>query len=254
VDAIPCRGLASSKVRELWWCKSAPQWTRNTLEKTPGSRQRISRNTLQHRLSGYTLHCSVRQACRHQPLQGSSSADSDKYKSSSNAPTNLNSSLTTPIIMGQRHQFFAIARINNRYRTLAVIHNQWLYGHSAVRQCLNTMRILSATGNSQGIRRELRLAESKPDSFWEAKPRARGDDKGRVCPFFEFVRELFARCASVHAQTHASTLASACQTLPSYVLLQAQIWTTHFRNLTRRINPICDQVRIKVSLTLKPGH
>jgi hypothetical protein len=48
--------------------------------------------------------------------------------------------------MGQRHQFFAIARINDRYRTLAVIQNQWLYGRSAVRQCLQTMRILSATG------------------------------------------------------------------------------------------------------------
>lgn len=88
------------------------------------------------RLYGYTLHCNVPQACRHQPLQGSSSADSDKYKLSFNAPTNFNSSLNTPTIMGQRHQFFAIARINNRYRTLAAVHNQWLYGHSA---CCATM-------------------------------------------------------------------------------------------------------------------
>lgn len=116
--------------------------------------------------------------------------------------------------MGQRHQFFAIARINNRYRTLAVIHNQWLYGHSAVRQCLNTMRILSAAGNLQGIRRELKLAESKPDSFWEAKPRARGDDKGRVCSFLAFIRELSARCASVHVQAHAPTLASGPLSMP----------------------------------------
>ena len=82
--------------------------------------------------------------------------------------------------MGQRYQFFAIARIYNRYRTLAVIHNQWLYGHSAVQQCLQTMRILSAAGNPQGIRRDLKLAESKPESFWEGKPRARGDNQDRV--------------------------------------------------------------------------
>ena len=82
--------------------------------------------------------------------------------------------------MGQRHQFFAMARINKRYRTLAVVHNQWLYGHTAVRQCLNTMRILSAAGNLQNIRRELKLAESKPESFLKAKPRERGDEHGRV--------------------------------------------------------------------------
>lgn len=77
--------------------------------------------------------------------------------------------------MGQRHQFFAIARVKNRYRTLAVIHNQWLYGHSAARQCLITMRILRATGNLQGISRDLKLAESKPESFWEAQPKDQGE-------------------------------------------------------------------------------
>lgn len=82
--------------------------------------------------------------------------------------------------MGQRHQSFAIARINNRYRTLAVIHNQWLYGHTAVRQCLNTMRILGACGNLQGIKMELKLAESKPESFWQAKPRRKGISEDRV--------------------------------------------------------------------------
>jgi hypothetical protein len=153
-----------------------------------------SRQTLQHRLPGYTLHRNVRQACRHQPLQGSYPADSYKYKLSSNVPTNSSSFVTTSTIMGQRHQFFAIARINNRYRTLAVIHNQWLYGHSAVRQCLNAMRILSATGNLQGIRRELKLAESKPDSFWEAKPRARGHDKGRVCSSGIYERAVCSLC------------------------------------------------------------
>jgi hypothetical protein len=82
--------------------------------------------------------------------------------------------------MGQRHQFFAIAKVNNRYRTVAVLHNQWLFGYFAVRQCLNAMRILSAPGNLAGIRRELKLASSKPDSFWEVRPEQKDDEEGRV--------------------------------------------------------------------------
>ena len=72
------------------------------------------------------------------------------------------------------------------------------------------MHILSAAGNLQGIRRELKLAESKPDSFWEAKPRARGDDKGRVCSDLQ----LFFLCASVHVGAHASTLGSTQVSMP----------------------------------------
>lgn len=106
--------------------------------------------------------------------------------------------------MGQRHQFFAIARINNRYRTLAVVHNQWLYGHSAVRQCLQTMRILGATGNLQGIRRDLKLAESKPESFWEAKPKGQGE---RVS-FFVHAAVLFACAICTSVRLDAGSIAT----------------------------------------------
>jgi hypothetical protein len=116
--------------------------------------------------------------------------------------------------MGQRHQFFAIARINNRYRTLAVVHNQWLYGYSAVRQCLNAMRILSATGNLQGIRRELELAESKPDSFWEAKPK----DQGERVSHSVFTAVLFPRSTSISACTAAGTIKT------SHVNLDQALW------------------------------
>jgi hypothetical protein len=69
--------------------------------------------------------------------------------------------------MGQCHHFFAIARIANCYRTVAVVHNQWLYGESAIRQCLNTTRISSVSGDLSQVKRELELANSKPESFWE---------------------------------------------------------------------------------------
>jgi hypothetical protein len=35
--------------------------------------------------------------------------------------------------MGQRHQLFAIAKIGGRYRSLAALHHQWLYGFTALK-------------------------------------------------------------------------------------------------------------------------
>lgn len=35
--------------------------------------------------------------------------------------------------MGQRHQFFIIAKMLGRYRRLAAVHHQWNYGHTALR-------------------------------------------------------------------------------------------------------------------------
>lgn len=61
--------------------------------------------------------------------------------------------------MGQRHQLFVIATVNGRYRTLAVIHYQWLYGRQAVSQCLQAIGIFSAPANQAGLRRELARAE-----------------------------------------------------------------------------------------------
>ena len=129
-----------------------------------------------------------------------------------------------PGIMCQRHQFFVIARINGGYHTLAVVHHQWLYGHMAVRQCLNTMRILGATGNRQGIRRELKLAESKPDSFWDADTRDAGDMQDGVS-MFKPARSPSSRgtctpCDSILARTQFVTDTGSSHCL-SRVLSQA---------------------------------
>jgi len=35
--------------------------------------------------------------------------------------------------MGQHHQIFIIAKIGARYRGLAALHHQWLYGASALK-------------------------------------------------------------------------------------------------------------------------
>ena len=60
--------------------------------------------------------------------------------------------------MGQRHQLFIIAKVGTRYRVLAAVHHQWLYGLKAVEQCLQAIQLLQADVNQAHIRRELQQA------------------------------------------------------------------------------------------------
>ncbi len=68
--------------------------------------------------------------------------------------------------MGQRHQLFVIARINGRYRQLGAIHHPWLYGHTALRRCLDTLKIFGESTNRTPIQQELLAASNKDDDFW----------------------------------------------------------------------------------------
>ncbi|MCJ1279834.1 hypothetical protein MMC21_007658 [Puttea exsequens] len=70
--------------------------------------------------------------------------------------------------MGQRHQLFVIAKIDGRYRTLCAIHHQWLYGHTALRRCLDTLNIFGDGINRMPIQQELKAASKKEDDFWTA--------------------------------------------------------------------------------------
>lgn len=68
--------------------------------------------------------------------------------------------------MGQRHQLFIIAKFGSRYRGLAALHHQWLYGVSALRICNNLLTILSDKTNRDALHHELRLA----DDFFKTEP------------------------------------------------------------------------------------
>ncbi|KAI4267736.1 MAG: hypothetical protein L6R38_008118 [Xanthoria sp. 2 TBL-2021] len=68
--------------------------------------------------------------------------------------------------MGQRHQLFVVAKIRNRYRTLAVAHRQWLYEMGPVERCLRLIQIFQAGPNQIPIKQELRAACEKDDDFW----------------------------------------------------------------------------------------
>ncbi|KAL8650121.1 MAG: hypothetical protein Q9210_004004 [Variospora velana] len=87
--------------------------------------------------------------------------------------------------MGQRHQLFVIARINGRYRQLCAIHHQWLYGHTALKRCLDTLKIFENATNWMPLQQELTIAAKQDDDFWNpAGPRdSYGNDKNSHIPF-----------------------------------------------------------------------
>ena len=68
--------------------------------------------------------------------------------------------------MGQRHQLFVIAKINGRYRNLCAIHHQWLYGHTALRRCLDILNIFGNAANRTPLSEELVAASKCNEDFW----------------------------------------------------------------------------------------
>ncbi|RFU33671.1 hypothetical protein B7463_g2673, partial [Scytalidium lignicola] len=69
--------------------------------------------------------------------------------------------------MGQRHQLFIICNINGRYRTLAAVHHQWLYGAGPTRACWRILQILQHPANKKLIKYELHHAVTRSDEWWD---------------------------------------------------------------------------------------
>ncbi|KAL8831565.1 MAG: hypothetical protein Q9170_005234 [Blastenia crenularia] len=101
--------------------------------------------------------------------------------------------------MGQRHQLFVIAKINGHYRQLCAIHHQWLYGHTALRRCLDSLRIFQHPANRLPLQQELTHASNQHDDFWS--PGEDGDSyrntKNSNIPF-PFVMTCLIIGASFH--------------------------------------------------------
>ena len=68
--------------------------------------------------------------------------------------------------MGRRHQLFVVARIRDHFRTLAVVHHQWLYRMGPIERCLRLIHIFESEPNQIPIKQELRAACDKDDDFW----------------------------------------------------------------------------------------
>ncbi len=69
--------------------------------------------------------------------------------------------------MGQRHQLFVIAKIGARYRNLAAVHHQWLYGATALKRCHRLVQIFQAAENRIPIRQELVSALYRDEEAWK---------------------------------------------------------------------------------------
>ena len=85
--------------------------------------------------------------------------------------------------MGQRHQLFVVARVNGRYRNLCAIHHQWLYGHTALRRCLGTLKIFADPANRVPIKQELIAAQRHDEDFWTVAEDEDEQEKNNHVPF-----------------------------------------------------------------------
>ena len=101
------------------------------------------------------------------------------------------------VTMGQRHQLFVIARINGKYRSLAAVHNQWLYGHTALRRCLSTLGIFQDSDNRVPIEAELTMASTKDEAFWT---RPEGNERWPIDVKFPFIMTCLILGASFGAE------------------------------------------------------
>ena len=68
--------------------------------------------------------------------------------------------------MGQRHQLFVIAKIKGKYRSLAAVHHQWLYGHTALSRCQGLLTIFSNPKNAFALQHELKIA-AESENLWK---------------------------------------------------------------------------------------
>ncbi len=83
--------------------------------------------------------------------------------------------------MGQRHQLFVIAKINGRYRNLAAVHHQWLYGATALKRCHGLVQIFQAVENRVPLEQELLSALHLDEQSW--KDEKRGVEGKAFVPF-----------------------------------------------------------------------
>ena len=69
--------------------------------------------------------------------------------------------------MGQRHQAWIIAKVNGRYRVLAVVHHQWAYGTLPIKAWWRLLQIMKHPANRRLAQHELIAAAGKDADWWE---------------------------------------------------------------------------------------
>ena len=102
--------------------------------------------------------------------------------------------------MGQRHQLFVIARIGARYRRLAAIHYQYLYGSRARKVCLRLLHIFQSPESRIVLKCELQYAKTLDENGWDLMEKMIPSILTHTCPSpympFPFVPTTLALGAS----------------------------------------------------------
>lgn len=70
--------------------------------------------------------------------------------------------------MGIRHQFWAIASVGGRYRSLGVVHCQNAPGEDAIRACYRLLKIFGSSANEKLIRHDCNCASTKTEDWWKS--------------------------------------------------------------------------------------
>lgn len=115
--------------------------------------------------------------------------------------------------MGQRHQLFIIAKFGSRYRGLATVHHQWLYGASALRTCNHLLTILSDKTNRDALHHELRVA----DDFYKTDPLPEIEDR-QPAPFPLFNSILMAGTSTNPSSASRAAMVRLWVPLPSMLV------------------------------------
>lgn len=99
--------------------------------------------------------------------------------------------------MGSPHVLYVIAKVNGRYRPLAVLYRHYdNKGKRAVDKCRRLISIFEEPSNRALLLHELRLAASLPPEKWEAGPEYRNER-----PAFPFIATCLLLGASVRPET-----------------------------------------------------
>jgi hypothetical protein len=70
--------------------------------------------------------------------------------------------------MGIRHQFWAIASVGGRYRSLGAVHCQNATGTDAIRACYRLLKIFGSSANEKFIRHDCNCASTKTEDWWKS--------------------------------------------------------------------------------------
>ena len=109
--------------------------------------------------------------------------------------------------MGYRQQLLVIAKVDGKYRTLALLHHQWMYGRTSLRQALNTINILKAPRTVLIIRRELFKASKVRPAFRDidlVELKFDADQISATVRLFPFIATILIIGSSLHDEGHYS--------------------------------------------------